>query len=233
MIDENARINESGEIIRENAPEQPVTKEIEPVVNIDTLGGQKVEAVCQGFALNPKEVYVPGSGTDVLPPLSSLEDSHIVYADMDEKAVDTLQKAGYTAVLADVEANPPKNEIDLLILNGITVKKPLDLVKQGGFAYSDGRMGSAESIAQNHEDFSLVGVIVDEVVEDAQGRPQRKPKLQKEGLDIYAKNLRRTEEELADVRRSLRMQLLGGGLSPAKQTEPAPPPATGYVFQKK
>lgn len=233
MGEANIHINEMGEIKREGVSANVPEMEQEPRVRVDVQIGRHLEAVFQEFALSPKEVYVPGSSTDVLPHLDALQTSHILYADTDEQAVKDLHEAGYDAVLADVELAMPPSEIDLMVLNGISVNKPLDVVTKGGYVYSDGRMGSAENIAQNHEGFSLVGVLLDEETQDAHGSESRKLTVQRDNLDPYLKGLRRTEEEGVEIRRKLRMQLLAGNKSSeTRASEPLLPEAKGYVFQK-
>lgn len=220
----NEPINEFGEIVRADIP-PAVEEEQKLTPNIDDEMGKLVEAIVQAFELTPKEIYVPGSGNEVLPELGSLKDSHITYVDTDNAAVDALQEGGYNAVVADVETFSPPSEVDLLILKGISVNRPLEFVKAGGYVFSDGRMGSAEKIAQEHPDFQLVGVLVEE---DGKGV------VKKENLDPYKKVLNRTQDELAAIRRNFRMSLINGDSQPKADKPASPPhvPAQGYVFQK-
>jgi hypothetical protein len=224
-------VNEFGEIVREDRPTNVQETDEEPTVHLDVYIGKQVEAVCKALALSPKVVYIPGSSTDVLPILEELKNSNILYADINDRAVRNLRKAGYNAILADIETIMPPEEVDLMVLNGISVNKPLDTMKKGGIVYSDGRMGSAENIAQNHEDFSLIGIVIDEEIQGTEGSQERELMVKKDGLDFYYHNLRRTEEELAEVRRNLRMQLMNG-TSSSQASEPLLPAAKGYIFQK-
>lgn len=201
-------------------------------INFDMTIGAQVEAVCEAFGIIPKEIYVPGSSNQVLPNIDVLQDSHILYADLDERVVKDLKEAGYNAIVADVEAVVPPMEIDLLILNGITVDKPLQSVKKGGIIFSDGRMGSAENIAKRHQEFKLVGVVIEEP-QVVQGDTQIRKIVRKDGLESYVTELRRTEQEHAEIRKKIRMELMNENtVSNLEKSSSKPPRPVGYIFQK-
>lgn len=222
-IDSGNTINASGEIVDKNAAEAPVTPPNHEV-NIDTAIGNIVEASCNFLGLEPKEVYVPGSGTDVIPPLPALQNSHIEYADLDPRSVKTLQGAGYDAQVCDVETTRPAKPIDLLILNGISVDLPLDSVVNDGFVISDGRMNSAQNIATNHQNFDLVGVVVNSEPSTESGLS-----VDQSNLGYYLKQLRATEEENLQSRRNLLARLSDPVLAEPTASLPI---AHGYIFKK-
>lgn len=208
-------INESGEIVRQDIPRTPESEEL---INYQTRLAGLIQTACENLKIQPTEVFVPGSGNDVLPPTPALKGSHIIYTDIDQDAVNKVIKAGLDGRTLDVEKDPLPEKIDFMVLNGIQVAKPLDCIIKNGFVFSDGRMGSAEFIATHRQDFKLVGVLTGD------------SKYVSDNLDPYLASLRKTETEQIADRLKLREALLN---NEEPKSDSSFTLADGYIFQRK
>ncbi len=133
-----------------------------------------------------KTVCYPASG--VMSINDSFQDAKITYIDIDENAVTAHQKAGHTAIKADLSEYKPEEKPDMTILLNPAVKenklnKFLENVEEEKFVIANNYHGTADQL-QKDPSFELLGVI-----------PPDASKMDKEKLKKYFDDKEREEQK--------------------------------------
>ncbi len=105
-----------------------------------------------------RRIYHPCSADDISP-TTAFPDSHVTYADKDEKSIAAIQKLGLDATVADATEFDP-GEVDLVILlnPGISPDVPVSHLVEGGYVLCNDWHQTATDLHNNHG-YEFVGGI--------------------------------------------------------------------------
>lgn len=139
--------------------EQQSHREQQPEISQQLVRAFKIFA--NRFLAEPQFIYYPSSSTDTSPSVV-FPNSRIVYLDIDDKAISSLQRQGYEAVHDSALQYSLSEQSDLLLLLSpfVSYERPARNLKVGGYIFCNNWHHTARDISRSDE-FELVGVIPD------------------------------------------------------------------------
>jgi hypothetical protein len=120
-------------------------------------------AVAERFDISPEVIYHPGSGHDVSPS-AAFPERRVVYADVDEAAMDDLTDAGYEAVSADAAGYELTDGADVIVFRNAGLVEEAVVaanLRRGGWVLANDHLESARHLARL-DSLDLVGIVPDD-----------------------------------------------------------------------
>jgi hypothetical protein len=109
---------------------------------------EKYELFKKSVEFDTGVIYHPCGANDVSPS-EAFPGSRVIYADIDDKAMQVLRNAGYEALTQDVRTfNPGPVDVAILLNPSIEPDTPVSFVKDGGYAICNDYHQTASSLKE-------------------------------------------------------------------------------------